>query len=230
MPAGDPLEVGEGDHDHSDIVQRLAHEAVLEDTFDAEAAELVHADILLRLLLRSLRLLLTGRLRALGLPSCLAGQPDGLANVVIGQLIVDTIGGERNKIMLLCDLERSDVGNGLDNVWIAAAILKLGLRVTESPANRQTAWKYAYRAHDELGVSSLLRGLDLLLVEHLRSRGLVNLPASLNDSFVFFEVRGLVIPTQRGHLLSRVGGEDSATVAHVGDVADLPDYQHYYGT
>ena len=35
MPAGDPLEVSEGDHDHSDIVQRLAHEAVLEDTFDA---------------------------------------------------------------------------------------------------------------------------------------------------------------------------------------------------
>ena len=135
MPAGDPLEVGEGDHDHSDIVQRLAHEAVLEDTFDAEATVLVHANILLWLLLRSLRLLLTGRLRALGLPSCLAGQPDGLANVVIGQLIVDTIGGERNKIMLLCDLERSDVGNGLDDVWIAAAILKLGLRVTESPAN-----------------------------------------------------------------------------------------------
>ena len=69
-----------------------------------------------------------------------------------------------------------------------------------------------------------------MLVEHLRSRGLVNLPASLNDSFVFFEVRGLVVPTQRGHLLSRVGGENSATVAHVGDVADLTDYQHNYGT
>ena len=135
MPASDPLEVGESDHDYSDIVQRLAHEAVLEDAFDAEATELVHADILLRLLLRRLRLLLTGRLRALGLPSCLAGQPDGLADVVIGQLIVDTIGGERNEIMLLCDLERSDVGNGLDNVWITAAILKLGLRVSESPAH-----------------------------------------------------------------------------------------------
>ena len=135
MPAGDPLEVGEGDHDHSDIVQRLAHEAVLEDTFDAEAAELVHADILLRLLLRSLRLLLTGRLRALGLPSCLAGQPDGLANVVIGQLIVDAIGGQGDEIVLLCDLESSDVGNGLDNVWVAATILEFGLRVTESPAN-----------------------------------------------------------------------------------------------
>ena len=95
----------------------------------------MHADILLWLLLRSLHLLLAGRLSALRLPSCLASQPDGLANVVIGQLIVDTIGGEGNEIMLLCDLERSDVGNGLDDVWIAAAILKLGLRVTESPAN-----------------------------------------------------------------------------------------------
>ena len=95
----------------------------------------MHADILLWLLLRSLQLLLAGRLSALRLPSCLASQPDGLANVVISQLIVDTIGGEGNEIMLLRDLERSDVGNGLDNVWISAAILKLGLGVTESPAN-----------------------------------------------------------------------------------------------
>ena len=190
----------------------------------------MHADILLWLLLRGLRLLLAGRLGALGLPSCLACQPDGLANVVIGELVVDAIGGEGNEIMLLCDLERSDVRNCLDNVWIAAAVLKLGLRVAKSPANRQTAWKDADWPHDKLWVSSLLRRLDLLLVEHLGSRRLVNLPASLNDSFVFFDVRGLVIPTQRGHLLARVGGENSATVAHVGDVADLTDYQHDYGT
>ena len=207
MPAGDSLEVGEGDHDHGHIVQRLAHEAVLEDTFDTEAAVLVHADVLFRLLLCNLRLLLTGRLSALGLPGRLAGQPDGLANVVIGQLIVDAIGGQGNKIVLLCDLESSDVGNSLDNVWVAATILEFGLRVTESPANRQTAGKHAYWAHDELWVGSLLLGwllYLLLLVEHLRGRGLVDLPAGLDDALVLFEVGGLVISTQRGHLLPRV--------------------------
>ena len=139
MATSDPLEVGEGDHYHGDVVQRLPHEAVFEDALDTEAAELVHADVLFGLFLHNLRLLLPGRLGALGLPGCFASQPDGLANVVIGQLIVDAIGGEDDEVVLFCDLERSDVGDGLDYVWVAATILKLGLRVTESPANRQAA-------------------------------------------------------------------------------------------
>ena len=78
---------------------------------------------------------LARRLGRLGLPCSITRHPDSLAYVVIAKLIVDAIGGQDDKIVLLRYLERSDVGQGLDDVRVATSILKFGLRVAKSPAD-----------------------------------------------------------------------------------------------
>ena len=78
---------------------------------------------------------LTRRLSRLGLPCCITGHPDSLADVIIAQLVVDAIGGQDDKVVLLRYLERPDVGQGLDDVRVATSILKFGLRVAKSPAD-----------------------------------------------------------------------------------------------
>ena len=126
MLADDSLEVLECDHDDGHVVERLAHQAILKDALDAEATELVNADVAwLGLLLgrRDRLLLLASRLGTLGLLGSFAGQPDGLADVVVGQLVEDAVRGQRDEVMLLRDLERLDVRDRLHHIRVAAAIL-----------------------------------------------------------------------------------------------------------
>ena len=164
MATRNSLKICKSDHYNCDVVQRLAHRAVLEDAFNTEAAILVHADVLLRLL-RWGNLLLACRLGTLCLLGCLTSQPDSLSNVIIGELVEDAIGSECNEIVLLSNLECPNIRHRLDNVWISTSILKLGFRVSKGSADRETAWQDTNGSHDELWIH-LLR-LYLLLIEHL---------------------------------------------------------------
>ena len=65
----------------------------------------MHADGLLLLLLCLRWSDLAGRQSALSLLRSFASQPDSLTNILIGQLVVDTVGGQDDEIMLLRDLE-----------------------------------------------------------------------------------------------------------------------------
>ena len=51
VSACDSLEVLEGDHHYGDVVERLAHEAVFEDAFDAQTTVLMHTDPIVNTLL-----------------------------------------------------------------------------------------------------------------------------------------------------------------------------------
>lgn len=76
-----PLKVLEGYHNYSHVVQRLAHQAILKNAFDAKPAILVNTDVLFCLL--NLRCGLAGWSCAFGLLSCFTCQPNGFSNIII---------------------------------------------------------------------------------------------------------------------------------------------------
>ena len=115
--------------------------------------------------------------------------------------------------MLLRYLERAYVRQGLDNIRIAATIVKLSFRVTESAADGESTGQYSDGSYDELGVGKcLIRSFAgcveiHIFLELVWLRGccrLVNLTTCLDDSLVLFDVRWFVIATQRHHRFTSV--------------------------
>lgn len=167
------FEILEGNHDHCDIVKRLAHQRILEDSLDTQTAKLVNTYrvdllvsrlwILLTILCNILILLSSGvfRLEATNLSSSrllcrFTTEPNGQTKILVAQFIKDAIGGKRNKIVLPANLKRTNVRHGLDYIWIAAAPFQFSLWVSKSATNWQTTRKYAYWTHHKLLIAILL--------------------------------------------------------------------------
>ena len=91
VSTGYPFKVLEGNHYYSHIVEWLAHQAILENALNAKSTVLMHADVLLCLF--DLRSDLAGRGCALCLLSCFTCQPNGFSDIIISQLVVDSIRG-----------------------------------------------------------------------------------------------------------------------------------------
>ena len=169
----------------------------------------------------------------------IAGEPHCFSDIIVGQLIVDAVAGEDDEVVLLSDLERSDVGHRFDHVRVAATVLQFCLRVAKCSTDGQAARQDADGTDYKLGVRRLFRrGRFLLLlrrlvitvfivIQGLGGGGLIDLPASLYDSLVLFDVAGFVVAAQRSHLQASVRREDGPAVAYVRYVADLTDDQHY---
>ena len=97
----------------------------------------MHADVLLCLF--DLRSDLAGRGCALCLLSCFTCQPNGFSNIIISQLIVDSIRGQYYEVVNLGYLKGSNVRQCLDHIWIATTVLQLGFWVTKSSTDGEAA-------------------------------------------------------------------------------------------
>ena len=87
----------------------------------------------------------------------LAGEPHCFPDVIVSQLVVDAVAGEDNEVVLLGDLERSDVRHSLDHVWVATTVLQFCLRVAKRPTDGQAARQDADWPDYKLWVRGLFR-------------------------------------------------------------------------
>lgn len=117
------FEILKGNHDDSDVVERLPVEAVLQHALDGQATLLMDR---------------LGRPEArIRLPLVLVARfPDALGHVLVGHLVEDAIAGKNDEIVILVDLELSNLWLCLHDVHVASAVCKLGLRVSEGARDR----------------------------------------------------------------------------------------------
>ena len=109
--------------------------------------------------------------------------PDAARDVVVAHLVEDTITGHEDKVVVLVDLEVTDLRLCLHDMRVPATLEKLCLRVAESPGNGETARQHADGPDDVLGLRPLL--VLALRLQHLRGDGLVDLAAGFDDALVF---------------------------------------------
>ena len=118
------LKVLEGNHHYSHVVEGLSVQRVLKHWFDSEAALLVNA--------------LCGFIGWVLLPFVhLAAVPNTFGHVFVWHFVEYTIRCHQDKVVLLMDLELSDLGISFHNVDVSATVGKLSFGVTKSSGHRE---------------------------------------------------------------------------------------------
>lgn len=115
------LEVAEADDDHGHVVEGTPQERVLQDVFDAHAAELVN--------------ILCLPLDILVVFVIMSSFPHAHHSVTIRHLIEDTITSQCYKVVVLFYLERFHIWVVDYHVGVATKLRDLGLRVSKCPRN-----------------------------------------------------------------------------------------------
>lgn len=121
---------------------------------------------------------------------------------------------------IIADFDVVDFWVDDDDVWVAVIFLHFCMAVSESAADRKTAWNDAHRTLSDR--SSWACQHDVIV--------LVNLPSSFQNSLPFWFFRWFVVVGNRCELLPTVGGQDCSGIASVSYPHVIIDDEHDNGT
>ena len=222
------LEVLEGEHHHSDIVESLVGHTCLHHLLHDVTAYLVDGLVL------AVKVLL-------GCNPCL------LYDFGIADLVKYSVAAQKKEVHAVVDGEFFDVWSRNHNIRVASEFLTLGFDVSKGPGNRESTWEDSERSIDDIWIFftafSLLKdsavvlarlvcdGLYLLVrISSSYCLCLIDSTSVGKDSLLFTIVVGLVIDRQIDAEVATVGAHDGSAVSNVHDVDLLFDQERHYGT
>lgn len=112
--------------------------------------------------------------------------PCSLANLIVGELVEDTVTPKDDKIVVVFDLEAHYVWLGDNNFRVAAILDLLGLNVTEGSRDGKPTWEDSVGSKRYLLAPdwSSVTGTFLLVGDALQALSLVDLPTAVDNSLV----------------------------------------------